>query len=63
MKEDIILEPNNDVIFRRLFGKKGNERFTKDLLEAILNIEIESIELDKETQILPENIDEKVRNT
>ena len=32
------LTPKNDIIFKRLFGKKRNEEIVKDFLEAVLNI-------------------------
>ena len=54
------MSPKNDAMFKRLFGKKGNERIVKDFLEAVLDIEIESVELEKETQIIPEHINEKL---
>ena len=55
-----ILTPTNDVIFKRLFGQKGKEKIVKDFLEAILDTEIESVELEKETQLLPAMLDEKI---
>lgn len=54
------LTPKNDVIFKRLFGQKGNEDLVKDFLEAVLDIEIISLELGKETELIPESINEKV---
>ena len=54
------LTPKNDVVFKRLFGKKGNERLIKDFLEAVLSIEIESVDLGLETQLIPDKIDEKL---
>ena len=54
------LKPNNDVVFKRLFGKTGNEKLVKDFLEAVLNTTIRSVELGKETQLLPEKIDDKL---
>ena len=45
------IKPNNDYIFKRLFGKAGNERYIKDLLEAILEIKIEKVELRKRCRI------------
>ena len=41
------IKPNNDYVFKRLFGKPGNEKYIKDLLEAILEIKIEKVELRK----------------
>ena len=55
-----MLTPKNDIIFKKLFGKKGNERIVKDFLEAVLEIKISSVELGKETQLLPDKIDEKI---
>ena len=47
-KEEIILLPTNDFIFKRIFGKEGNEQITKKLLSSILEDKIENIELSKE---------------
>lgn len=55
-----ILTPKNDVIFKRLFGSKGKEKVLKSFLEAILEIKIEKVEIEAETLMLPEEIDEKV---
>ena len=54
------MSPKNDAMFKRLFGKKGNERIVKDFLEAVLDIEIESVELEKETKIIPKHVNEKL---
>lgn len=35
----------NDYVFKRVFAKEGNENLLKDFLEAILDIEIESLEI------------------
>ena len=40
------IPPKNDVVFKRLFGMKGNEEILKDFLESILGMKIESLELD-----------------
>ena len=63
MSNKEIMKPSDDIVFKRLFGKKGNERLIKDLLEGILEIEIEKVELGKEVEIIPERIEEKLRNT
>ena len=55
-----ILTPKNDIIFKKLFGKRGNEEIVKDFLEAILDIKIRSVELGKETQLLSDKIDERL---
>ena len=41
--------PINDYIFKRIFGYVGNEHITKDLLESILKIKLNSISLDENT--------------
>ena len=53
------LTPKNDIIFKRIFGTKGNEGILKDFLEAILDIKIEYLELDLNTELLPEFLDGK----
>lgn len=55
-KEDIYkkITPKNDIVFKKIFGSKGNEGILKDFLEAILDIEIESLELDLNTELLPD---------
>ena len=41
--------PTNDYIFKRIFGYVGNENITKNLLESILKIKINSVSLDGNT--------------
>lgn len=41
--------PTNDFVFKRIFGKEGNEEITKDLLSCIIEDEIVSINLEKTT--------------
>lgn len=45
------LKPKNDVIFKNLFSKAGNEDMLRELLEAILNIKITEIEVQKEVEL------------
>lgn len=59
VKKKVIL-PTNDYCFKKIFGKVGNEEITKDLLEAILDIEIESVDLDKNTILEKDLYDEKL---
>ena len=54
------LTPKNDIIFKRLFGKKGNEEIVKDFLEAVLDIKIESVEIGADAEIMPEKLREKI---
>ena len=50
----------NDLIFRLVFGTKGNEKITKDFLEGILDTEIDSVELDQNPIVMPDIFNEKV---
>jgi len=43
--------PKNDIVFKRLFGSVGSEVILKDLLEAILDTKIKSVELDLDKEI------------
>ena len=54
-----IITPRNDYVFKRIFGRKGNENLLKSLLEAILNIKIKSLKLGESTELLPNEINEK----
>ena len=54
-----ILPLSNDYVFKRIFGKGGNERILKSLLEAILAIKIQKIEI-KNPEIPKESIEEKL---
>ena len=54
-----VRELTEDYIFKRVFGKKGNEDILKDLLESILEIKIEEIEVIIGTEIEKEKIEEK----
>ena len=53
------LKLTNDFIFKKVFGKKGNESILKDFLEAILKIKIKKIELQAEVELERELIDDK----
>ena len=50
---------SNDYVFKRIFGKGGNEKILKSLLEAILKMNIQKIEV-KNPEIPKETIDEKL---
>lgn len=60
MKENNVLKPTNDYIFKRLFSKKGNEDILKDLLEGILEIKINQVEVMQEVEIERINIKDKI---
>lgn len=52
--------PTNDYVFKRIFGRTGNEALTKDLIENILERKIDSINLEGNT-ILEQNLkDDKI---
>ena len=53
------LNLTNDFVFKKVFGKKGNESILKDLLEAILKMKIKKIELQAEVELERELIDDK----
>ena len=59
VKEVEMLPLSNDYVFKRIFGKGGNEKILKSLLEAILKIHIQKIEV-KNPEIPKETIDEKL---
>ena len=54
-----MLPLSSDYVFKRIFGKGGNERILKSLLEAILKINIQQIEV-KNPEIPNETISEKL---
>ena len=59
IKEVNMLPLSNDYVFKRIFGKGGNEKILKSLLEAILKIDIQKIEI-KNPEIPKEAIEEKL---
>ena len=50
----------NDVAFQLVFGKPGNERITKKLIEDLLGIEIESLTLNTNKRMYGDFIDDKM---
>ena len=50
----------NDVAFQCVFGKTGQEKITKRIIERILKIEIEDLTLDVNKRLLGEAIDDKI---
>ena len=45
------LNLKNDIVFKAFFGRKGNEKYLKDFLEALLKIKIDEIEVQDEVSI------------
>ncbi len=53
------ITPKIDFVFKKIFGEEGSEEILKDLLEAILEKKIESIEIAKDVHLSKENIENK----
>ncbi len=51
----------NDIVFKAFFGRKGNEKYLKSFLEALLNIPIVSIEITQEATELPKSKIEELK--
>ena len=49
IKNTTAIIPTNDYVFKKIFGKVGNEIITKGLLNSILEDKVSAIDL-KETQ-------------
>ena len=49
------LEPTNDLVFQRLFGRQKNKDITANLLSLILNRKILNIDLDSNKRMLTDN--------
>jgi len=45
------LKITNDFIFTTIFGKKGNEEILKNLIEAIIETKIESLQIVENTKL------------
>ena len=60
MAENEIMVPTNDYIFRRIFGYKGNEEITKELISAIIGEGIKEIKLDESPILEKDLIDDKL---
>lgn len=53
------LKVKNDFIFKRIFGHQDNIDILKSLLQAILDVEINELELITDTKLLKDRIDDK----
>ena len=58
--QEVKLTPTNDFIFKRIFGKEGNERITKKLLSSIIEDEIADLTLAKEQTTDVDVVDDKI---
>ena len=55
-----LLKPTTDYVFKRIFGYSGNEKITANLLHSILNEDIKNINLDLNTFLEKDVIDDKI---
>lgn len=55
-----LLNPKNDYVFKRIFGHKGNENITKQMLSTIIEKPINTIKLDENTILEKELLEDKV---
>ena len=55
-----VFKPTNDYVFKRIFGHVGNEIITKGFINSILDDEIESVNLEGNTILEKDLIDDKV---
>ena len=53
------LKPKNDVIFKNLFSKNGNEEMLAEIIEKVIKIKVEEIEIEKEVELSKMHINEK----
>ena len=54
------LTPKNDIIFKKIFGSKGNEAILKDFLTSIIEEPIKEIEVEKDSKLEKEELNDKV---
>ena len=52
--------PTNDYVFKRIFGQVGNESITKSFINSILDTKIQSVNLEGNTILEKDLLDEKV---
>ena len=45
------LKLKNDILFKAFFAKKGNEKYLKSFLQALLEIEIDEIEIMRRSKL------------
>lgn len=55
-----LLNPKNDYVFKRIFGRVGNEEITKQLLGTILKDEINQITVDENPILEKDLMDDKL---
>ena len=55
-----LLNPKLDYVFKRIFGHVGNESITANLISSVINKEVTSIELDKNTILEKDLLNDKI---
>ena len=58
--EKQLLNPKIDYVFKRIFGRVGNEEITAALIQAITKIKISDLKLDNSTILERDIIDDKI---
>ena len=56
---ELDLSLKNDIVFKAFFAKKGNEKYLKSFLEALLKEKIDKIEIMRRSNITTNENDEK----
>ena len=60
MLKNEAMVPTNDYVFKRIFGKVGNEEITRGLISAVIGEEVKSVELNESTILEKDLIDDKI---
>lgn len=55
------LNLKNDIVFKAFFTKKGNEKYLKSFLEALLNEKIDEIEVVRRSKFVTNEKRRKIR--
>lgn len=58
---ELDLSLKNDIVFKAFFAKKGNEKYLKSFLEALLKEKIEKIEIIRRSNITTNEKNRKIR--
>ena len=59
IKKDL-LNPKIDYVFKRIFGRQGNESITKSFISAVLNQNITDVFLESDATLPQDILDDKV---
>ena len=58
---ELDLSLKNDIVFKAFFAKKGNEKYLKSFLEALLKEKIDKIEIMRRSNITTNEKNRKIR--